>query len=195
VKKALSIFCLLFAGVAFADQSPEFSFGAAANAFAAAQAPNQGGIIGSWTMIGVASGPDFDQSSDGYWPNGQYMIAGQPGFFENIMSFTATPDAFGNVSFMRSTSVVGVESGHVYSTSASLPGIFTATGVVSEIPRTENSCAGVTECRMLPTQGMLLCATSIQDPNWDCQRYPQDVPMRFVGYVQQVGAAAPALAQ
>jgi hypothetical protein len=180
-----------FSSSAHAETDPRFGYDAAASAFASAATPTVSQLVGKWVMIGAATAadaPDTEKSGDGYWPNGKQTVAGYSGSFNNVSKFASTKDAFGNEVITATFSSVGVETGHVYNSIGPFSGKLVSSGFQFIAEPSENSglCAIKSECRLVTSSGMLLCAdTSDQtdSPGLKCD-YQSLNPVKYYGFIR-----------
>lgn len=173
---------------AIAEDNP-FSYEAATAAFATARIPSQEDLLGSWHVIGRAANPAVASDYSGYWPDGKMTITGYSGYFYEVDTITAASNALGGMNLNYATLLTGAESGKIY-WNATYTGTLSANGYQIELDRDGNTdqCGATAVCRIVDSQKMLLCATTVTDPSWNCrsQVSRDGAPGYFMGEVQQL---------
>ncbi len=142
---------------------PNFSCESAQKAFAMSRPPTYDELLGTWTLIGFVSVRGTD---NGYWPDGKIAIKGQPGFFKELSVYTTATNGFGWTIVKLAGSLVGYETGKVYS-QYQLTGELNLNGLVFHVAEDndQNFCPAKVECRYFESKNMLLCRNDSQPSN------------------------------
>lgn len=172
--------CLTATAETTLSADSRFSFEAATDAFKTAQAPDLTQLVGKWMFVGSASAPKYNSQQDGYWPDGRFPLPGWPGSFYWYWLNAEGKDVFGNSRLTTVVQTVGAESGKVY-TSISYSGKLTPTGYIFFMNK-GNACNLDVECRLVPSNEMLLCDGTINDSRSGCQ---SGEVVTYSGFIKQ----------
>ena len=166
---------------------PRFTFDGSASAFAAARNVTMIEALGEWTVVGRANNPSLAWlvGQDFYAPDGRFLVDGMAGSYYFREKISALRDAFGRIVYSNVESMVGAESGQVYSSSAPLTVLPGETGMTILVPGTPSICSTRAECRLVDATEMLLCKLIAADERKVCQdRIPLGETVRYFGHVK-----------
>jgi len=184
----LSIFTSLSALADTANvmkSSPQFPYKTLRAAFAKARKPTTEELSGKkWMLIGVVTASDFDQSHDGYWPDGRVTQPGRAGYLQRLSTFAPISDVFGKpLGLALSVKWIGLATGKSYKKYGPLVGKFTSTGFQVFIEGDETTCGNIIEYRIVQIgeKPMLLGAYSNMDKAPSCH----GKEFMFEAYIKQ----------
>lgn len=150
----------LAASNAHAKQDPRFTYDNAEAAYNSAAVPTVADVTATqWILVGKASAPSKTHWADGYWTDGRQP--GQVGSYQEYLTISNAPDAFGTPTLTARETYYGAETGLLYKT---YDYTYTSDADAINITESRDYPKALQACRLVSSTGMLLCKITFNNP-------------------------------